>query len=123
MLSQKQKAQIQKGFDIGLSDKHIARAIPGINHMQVFNYRHKLKISSQAIVQKRYDVWKHLIYKGVSIAKISQIYGVGEQSIKVLLWKNKNISLVDAKAVVQAEKKLAENSPEIGIPDFGEYGL
>ncbi len=123
MLSKDQKAQIQKGFDIGLSDKHIARAIPSVNHMQVFNYRHKLGISSQTIVQKRYDVWKHLIYKGMSISKISQIYGVGEQSIKVLLWKNKNISLVDAKAAVQAERKASVASPEIGIPDFGEYGL
>lgn len=127
MLSTDQKAQIQKGFDIGFSDTHIARVISGVNHMQVYNFRHKLKISSEAIVNKRYDVWRHLIYQGMSISQIAAIYDVTEQSIKVLLWKNRDMSLVEAKAAVlkqmeeTARKK--RSSSKKGIPDFGEYGL
>ena len=123
MLTLEQKAQIQKGFDIGFSDTHIARVIPGVNHMQVYNYRHKLGVSSEQIVAKRYDVWAHLIYKGMSIARIAKIYEVTEQSIKVLLWKNRNISLVDAKAVVSAERDAQKVPMKKGIPDFANYGL
>lgn len=122
MLTTDQQAQIRKGFDIGFSDTHIARVVPGVNHMQVYNYRHKLKISAESIVNKRYDIWTHLIYRGMSISQIAQIYEVTEQSIKVLLWKNRNISLVEAKAA--AQKSRDEKVPRRkGLPDFTAYGL
>lgn len=122
MLTTEQKKLIQKGLNIGLSDVHIARVVKGVNHMQVYNFRHKLNISAQQVVNNRYDVWAHLIYKGMSIRQISEIYGVTEQSVKVLLWKNREISLVEAKACAPKpnEPKLKTHH---GLPDFKSYGL
>lgn len=94
---------------MGFSDVRIARSVSGTNHMQVYNYRHKLGILSSDIVDRRYDIWAQLIYKGVTIGQIAKMYDVAPQSIKVLLWKNRNISLVDAKAQVL---KLREESDE-----------
>ncbi len=65
--------------------------------MQVYNFRNKLGISSATIVNTRYDVWVKLIYRGASIARIAELYEVTERSLKVLLWKHRNISLIDAK--------------------------
>lgn len=122
MLTTEQKKLIQKGFNIGLSDVHIARVVKGVNHMQVYNFRHKLKISAQQVVDNRYDVWAHLIYKGMSIKQISEIYGVTEQSVKVLLWKNREISLVEAKACAPKPKE-PKLKTHHGLPDFKKYGL
>jgi hypothetical protein len=92
--------------------------------MQVFNYRHKLKIPTNTIVNRRYDIWTELIYKGVSIGQIAKMYDVTEKSIKVLLWKNRDISLVEAKAKVM---KLREENQALqlidGIPKLGDLGL
>lgn len=123
MLTKDQKKQIEKGFDIGFSDTHIARVVAGVNHMQVYNYRHKLKISSEAIVNKRYDVWVHLIHHGMGIPKVAEIYEVTEQSIKVLLWKNRSISLVEVRAAVQATRDAKSPAIKSGIPNFSSYGL
>lgn len=124
MLRADQKAAIRQGFEMGFSDTRIARSVPDINHMQVYNYRHKLKIPTGDIVNRRYDIWTKLIYKGVSIRQIAKAYDVTEQSIKVLLWKNRNISLVDAKAKVM---KLREESEPLalgeGIPSLDKLGL
>lgn len=52
------------------------------------------------------------------------MYEVTEQSIKVLLWKNRNISLVGAKATVL--KMHRENRHLLlkrGIPSLGGLGL
>lgn len=124
MLRTEQKAKIREGFELGFSDTRIAKGVPDVNHMQVYNYRHKLKIPTNAIVNRRYDIWTELIYKGVSIKQISNMYDVTEQSIKVLLWKNRNISLVEAKARVM---KLREENQQLvlddGIPSLGQLGL
>ena len=109
---------------MGFSDTRIARSVEGINHMQVFNYRHKLKIPTSDIVNRRYDIWTQLIYKGVSIGQIARMYDVTEKSIKVLLWKNRDISLVEAKAQVlklREENQLLELGD--GIPSLGQLGL
>jgi hypothetical protein len=124
MLRNEQKAAIRQGFEMGFSDTRIARSVPDVNHMQVYNYRHKLEIPTNVIVNRRYDIWTELIYKGVSIARIAKMYDVTEQSIKVLLWKNRNISLVEAKAKVlklREENQLLELGD--GIPSLGELGL
>jgi hypothetical protein len=124
MLSNDQKAAIRQGFEMGFSDTRIARGVPDVNHMQVYNYRHKLKIPTGDIVNRRYDIWTELIHKGVTIGRIATMYGVTEQSIKALLWKNRNISFVDAKA--RALKLREENQLlELGdrIPSFGHLGL
>jgi hypothetical protein len=124
MLSTDQKAAIRQGFEMGFSDTRIARGVPGVNHMQVYNYRHKLKIPTGDIVNRRYDIWTELIYKGVSIKRLSKMYSVTEQSIKVLLWKNRNLSLVEAKAQVvklREENQLLELGDE--IPKLGDLGL
>jgi hypothetical protein len=124
MLRNDQKAAIRQGFEMGFSDTRIARGVPDINHMQVYNYRHKLKIPTKDIVNRRYDIWTQLIYKGVSISQIAKMYDVTENSIKVLLWKNRNISLVEAKARVM---KLREENQQLelgdGIPSLGQLGL
>jgi len=124
MLRNDQKAAIRQGFEMGFSDTRIARGVPDINHMQVYNYRHKLKIPTKDIVNRRYDIWTELIYKGVSISQIAKMYDVTENSIKVLLWKNRNISLVEAKARVL---KLREENQQLelgdGIPSLGQLGL
>jgi hypothetical protein len=124
MLSADQKAAIRQGFEMGFSDTRIARSVPDVNHMQVYNYRHKLNIPTGDVVNRRYDIWTELIYKGVSIRQIARTYDVTEQSIKVLLWKNRNISLVDAKAKVL---KLREESELValgdGIPSLDQLGL
>lgn len=109
---------------MGFSDTRIARSIPGINHMQVYNYRHKLNIPTGDIVNRRYDIWTELIYKGVTIGRIAKMYDVTEKSIKVLLWKNRDISLVEAKAKVmklREENELLEIGD--GIPSLGALGL
>ena len=124
MLRTEQKAAIRQGFEMGFSDTRIARSVEGINHMQVFNYRHKLKIPTSDIVNRRYDIWTQLIYKGVSIGQIARMYDVTEKSIKVLLWKNRDISLVEAKAQVlklREENQLLELGD--GIPSLGQLGL
>ncbi|MFC5510410.1 hypothetical protein ACFPOU_04610 [Massilia jejuensis] len=124
MLRTDQKAAIRQGFEMGFSDTRIARSVEGINHMQVFNYRHKLKIPTSDIVNRRYDIWTQLIYKGVSIGQIARMYDVTEKSIKVLLWKNRDISLVEAKAQVlklREENQLLELGD--GIPSLGQLGL
>lgn len=124
MLSTDQKAAIRQGFEMGFSDTRIARGVPGVNHMQVYNYRHKLKVPTGDIVNRRYDIWTELIYKGVSIGQISRMYDVTEQSIKVLLWKNREISLVEAKARVmklREENQLLEIGD--GIPRLETLGL
>jgi len=124
MLRTEQKAAIRQGFEMGFSDTRIARSVEGINHMQVFNYRHKLKIPTIDIVNRRYDIWTQLIYKGVSIGQIARMYDVTEKSIKVLLWKNRDISLVEAKAQVlklREENQLLELGD--GIPSLGQLGL
>jgi hypothetical protein len=124
MLRTEQKAAIRQGFEMGFSDTRIARSVPDVNHMQVFNYRHKLKIPTNTIVNRRYDIWTELIYKGVSIGQIAKMYDVTEKSIKVLLWKNRDISLVEAKAKVM---KLREENQALqlmdGIPKLGDLGL
>lgn len=124
MLRNDQKAAIRQGFEMGFSDTRIARGVPDINHMQVYNYRHKLKIPTKDIVNRRYDIWTQLIYKGVSISQIAKMYDVTENSIKVLLWKNRNISLVEAKARVM---KLRDENQQLelgdGIPSLGQLGL
>jgi hypothetical protein len=124
MLKTEQKAAINQGFEMGFSDTRIARSVPDVNHMQVYNYRHKLKIPTSAIVNRRYDIWTEMIYKGVSISRIAKMYDVTEQSIKVLLWKNREISLVEAKARVM---KLREESQLVdigdGIPDLSDLGM
>jgi hypothetical protein len=124
MLRNDQRAAIRQGFEMGFSDTRIARGVPDINHMQVYNYRHKLKIPTKDIVNRRYDIWTELIYKGVSISQIAKMYDVTENSIKVLLWKNRNISLVEAKARVL---KLREENQQLelgdGIPSLGQLGL
>nr|WP_314542613.1 hypothetical protein [uncultured Massilia sp.] len=124
MLRNDQKAAIRQGFEMGFSDTRIARGVPDINHMQVYNYRHKLKIPTKDIVNRRYDIWTELIYKGVSISQIAKMYDVTENSIKVLLWKNRSISLVEAKARVL---KLREENQQLelgdGIPSLGQLGL
>ena len=124
MLKTEQKAAINQGFEMGFSDTRIARSVHDVNHMQVYNYRHKLKIPTSAIVNRRYDIWTEMIYKGVSISRIAKMYDVTEQSIKVLLWKNREISLVDAKARVM---KLREESQLVdigdGIPDLSDLGM
>jgi hypothetical protein len=124
MLRDDQKAAIRQGFDMGFSDTRIARSVDGINHMQVYNYRHKLRIDTGTIVNRRYDIWTELIYKGIGIGQIAKMYDVTEQSIKVLLWKNRNISLVDAKAKVmklREERQLLELGD--GIPTLDALGL
>ena len=124
MLRTEQKAAIRQGFEMGFSDTRIARSVEGINHMQVFNYRHKLKIPTSDIVNRRYDIWTQLIYKGVSIGRIARMYYGTEKSIKVLLWKNRDISLVEAKAQVlklREENQLLELGD--GIPSLGQLGL
>lgn len=124
MLTKEQQKQVKRGFDIGFSDTHIARAIGGINQMQVYHYRHKFGISSQIIVNRRYDVWTHLIYNGVSIDEIARLYEVTERSIRVLLWKQRRISLIDARAAVQARPEFEALSVDTrGIPDFGQGEL
>ena len=124
MLRNDQKAAIRQGFEMGFSDTRIARGVPDINHMQVYNYRHKLKIPTKDIVNRRYDIWTELIYKGVRISQIAKMYDVSDNSIKVLLWKNRNISLVEAKARVL---KLREENQQLelgdGIPSLGQLGL
>jgi hypothetical protein len=124
MLRNDQKAAIRQGFEMGFSDTRIARGVPDINHMQVYNYRHKLKIPTKDIVNRRYDIWTELIYKGISISQIAKMYDVTENSIKVLLWKNRSISLVEAKARVL---KLREENQQLelgdGIPSLGQLGL
>lgn len=124
MLRNDQKAAIRQGFEVGFSDTRIARGVADVNHMQVYNYRHKLKIPTKDIVNRRYDIWTELIYKGVSIGQIAKMYDVTENSIKVLLWKNRNISLVEAKARVM---KLREENQQLevgdGIPSLGQLGL
>ncbi|WP_371765580.1 hypothetical protein [Massilia sp.] len=124
MLRTDQKAAIRQGFEMGFSDTRIARSVPDVNHMQVYNYRHKLKIPTGDIVNRRYDIWTELIYKGVSIGQIAKMYDVTEKSIKVLLWKNRDISLVEAKARVM---KLREEAQQLelsdGIPSLGQLGL
>jgi len=124
MLRTEQKAAIRQGFEMGFSDTRIARSVEDVNHMQVYNYRHKLKIPTSDIVNRRYDIWTELIYKGVSIAQIAKMYDVTEKSIKVLLWKNRDISLVEAKAKVmklREENQLLELGD--GIPSLGQLGL
>jgi len=124
MLRTEQKAAIRQGFEMGFSDTRIARSVEDVNHMQVFNYRHKLKIPTSDIVNRRYDIWTQLIYKGVSIGQIAKMYDVTEKSIKVLLWKNRDISLVEAKAQVmklREENQLLELGE--GIPSLGQLGL
>jgi hypothetical protein len=124
MLSTDQKAAIRQGFEMGFSDTRIARSVDGVNHMQVYNFRHKLRIATSTIVNRRYDIWTELIYKGVTIGKIGKMYDVTEQSIKVLLWKNREISLVDAKAKVlklREENQLLELHD--GIPRLSDLGL
>lgn len=124
MLKIEQKTAINQGFEMGFSDTRIARSVSNVNHMQVYNYRHKLKIPTSAIVNRRYDIWTEMIYKGVSISRIAKMYDVTEQSIKVLLWKNREISLVEAKARVM---KLREESQLVeigdGIPDLSDLGM
>jgi hypothetical protein len=127
MLRNDQKAAIRQGFEMGFSDTRIARSIPDVNHMQVYNYRHKLEIPTSNIVNRRYDIWTQLIYKGVTISQIAKMYDVTEQSIKVLLWKNRNISLVEAKAKVMKlrEESEADLLPALsdGIPSLAQLGL
>jgi hypothetical protein len=112
---------------MGFSDTRIARSVPGVNHMQVYNYRHKLDIPTSDIVNRRYDIWTKLIYKGVSIGRIAKMYDVTEQSMKVLLWKNRNISLVEAKAKVMKLREESEESQLLalgdGIPSLNQLGL
>ena len=52
------------------------------------------------------------------------MYDVTEKSVKVLLWKNRDISLVEAKAQVlklREENQLLELGD--GIPSLGQLGL
>lgn len=127
MLRTDQKAAIRQGFEMGFSDTRIARSVPGVNHMQVYNYRHKLEIPTSDVVNRRYDIWTKLIYKGVTIGQIAKLYDVTEQSIKVLLWKNRSISLVEAKAQVMKLREENEANPllalEAGIPSLAQLGL
>jgi superfamily I DNA and RNA helicase len=124
MLTEWQKKQMQKGFNIGFTDTLIAKSIPGINHMQVYNFRNKLGISSATIVNTRYDVWVKLIYRGASIARIAELYEVTERSLKVLLWKHRNISLIDAKSTMHNDGSAKSFPVHKGkIPNFKKYGI
>lgn len=123
MLTPEQIKAVEKGFALGFSDKHIARVVPNVKPMQVYNYRHKRNIKASDIVRKRYDTWEHLILNGMSISQISTMYDVTEQSIKVLLWKNKNFSLVEAKAIAKQKIYETQNPVGQGIPDLSQYGL
>jgi hypothetical protein len=58
------------------------------------------------------------------ICQIARMYDVTEKSVKVLLWKNRDISLVEAKAQVlklREENQLLELGD--GIPSLGQLGL
>ena len=124
MLRHDQKAAIRQGFDVGFSDALIARSVADINPMQVYGYRHKLKIPTEEIVNRRYDIWTALIYQGVDIDQIAEMYEVTEQSIKVLLWKNRNISLVEAKAkILKLRRENRQLMLKGGIPSLGDLGL
>ena len=124
MLTDKQRKLIQEGFDVGFTDRHIANAIGDITHRQVFNYRVKLGIASSDVLNRRYDVWNHLIYAGMPIQHIAKVYEVTEDTIKVQLWKHKKLSLIDAKLHIDSMRQLtAEAVDGSAIPNFSKYGL
>ena len=108
MLTKKQKDMIKRGFAKGVPDTVIAKTLEEVNHMQVYNFRKALGISTQTVQENRYNTWMRLIQTGKSVEVIAELYAVKPRTIKMALWKNKDFSFVDARKAVEKSEKQAE---------------
>jgi hypothetical protein len=96
MLTNEQKELINKGLSRGVADTQIAEAI-GVKHMQVFNYRKSLGITSQQVVDARYDTWIRLLEAGMSLDLVATTYQVKPESVLNSLYRKRNFSYTEAK--------------------------
>ena len=101
MLTAEQRELIKQGFSKGVPDPLIAEMVPGLNHMQVYNFRRSLGISAATVLENRYDTWIRMINSGISLDAISDIYKVKPRSIQIVLWRARGFSFVEAKKTAQ----------------------
>ncbi|WP_454875145.1 hypothetical protein [Paraburkholderia xenovorans] len=96
MLTDEQKKLITKGLSRGVADTQIAEAI-GVKHMQVFNYRKSIGVSSQQVVDARYDTWIRLLEAGMSVDLVASMYQVKPESVLNSLYRKRDFSYTEAK--------------------------
>lgn len=118
MLSETQREQILKLLKFGFNDPMIASMIEGVAPIDVYNFRHANGISSQDVLENRYNTWAQLVEKGVSVNKIAELYHVKVMTLKGALWKTRNISFVEVKAKQQQNGMKMWTQGKDGLPDF-----
>ena len=117
MLTLEQRELIIKAFFNGLSDAVTAKVLPGVNYMQVFNFRKKMGITMEMILENRYKMWCRLIQDGVDLNVIAELYNVKPVSIRVMLSRKlgKSISEIreegHAKKGESLKKRLSKKRP------------
>jgi ribosomal protein L23 len=107
MLTDEQKKLIAKGLSKGVADTQIAEAI-GVKHMQVFNYRKSLGITSQEVVDARYDTWIRMLEAGMSVDLVASLYKVKPESVLNSLYRKRQFSYTEA-------KKRGQKAIEVGL--------
>ena len=118
MLSETQREQILKLLKFGFNDPMIATMIDGVAHIDVYNFRHAVGISSKDVLEHRYNTWAALVSNGVSVHKIAELYHVKVITLKGALWKTRSISFVEVKAKQQQSGMKMWTQGKDGLPDF-----
>lgn len=96
MLTQEQRDLLGEGFELGLYDNLIAKRI-GITLKRVYGYRKTLNITGKDLLENRLNSWMKMIRNGFSLELISLVYDVKPQSIRLMLWREKQFSFRQAK--------------------------
>lgn len=107
MLTDEQKKLIAKGLSKGVTDTQIAEAI-GLKHMQVFNYRKSLGVTSAEVVDWRYDTWIRMLEAGMSVDLVASLYKVKPDTVLNSLYRKRDFSYAEA-------KKRGQKALEVGF--------
>lgn len=117
MLTEDQRYQILKALSLGFADTVIAEKMQEVNHMQVYNFRKKMGITSETVVENRYNTWVKMLEKGIGVDAIAKMYKVKEASVSIMLARKKGFSVTDALKKAQQRRnqqfagKCKENGP------------
>lgn len=107
MLTEDQRYQILMALSKGYADTVIAKNIPGVTHMQVYRYRCSMGITSETVLENRYNEWMKLVGKGVALDVIAERYQVKQGSISIMLKRKKGFTVSDLKRAQQKHQEKA----------------
>lgn len=111
MLTQDQRDLLVEGFELGLYDNLIAKRI-GITLKRVYGYRKSLNITGKDLLENRLNSWMNMVRNGFSLELISLVYDVKPQSIRLMLWREKQFSFREAKQELrEAFQQLGQTGP------------